>query len=361
MVLLDNSIIEKCKSNRNLLKQYFSDDINSFGENINTFHEAYVLNRIRMFILEFNGDLTLDEFKYMLGFCPQSNNLESIYQIVGDVFANLNPEICSYLINTYNLGIEPLIENENAAQSFFSHMKSIDNFKLILNQNLPQAFITKAMVWCCNDIEKLNLLLDHGANLEELIKEIGNIRSDSLTKFFLDTLKTHKFDCVYESYWMSILLHKSIMILKNSIDLDTIRMLCDKGADIGYQGIFCDACQHIRNLEIIQYFIDNSNIRGNSIALYYAIVTDNYDVAKLLLDSGIDITDECLYEITNNSEHANKYVKLLVDYGVAPERIALCAIQDKMNLLPQFLKLGIDFNQLISANSEYIFLKNSLK
>ena len=67
MVQLDNFIIEKCRSNRNLLKQYFSDDINSFGEKMNMFHEAYIFIRIQMIVHEFN-DLTLDEFKYMLSF-----------------------------------------------------------------------------------------------------------------------------------------------------------------------------------------------------------------------------------------------------------------------------------------------------
>lgn len=263
-----------------------------------------------------------------------------------------------YLINNYNLSIEPLLENENVAQSFFSHMKSIDNFKLILDQNLPQSFLNKAMVWCCDDIDKLNLLLDHGADLTELIEEMGNIHSDSLTKFFLHTLKTREFDCVCESSLMSVLLHKSIMLLKNSIDLDTIRMLCDKGADLKYPGMLNNACDHVRNLEIIRYIIENCDMEYNSMALYYATKKDNYDVAKLLLESGIEVTDKCLYEITNNSEYTNKYVRLLVDYGVASERIALCAIKDKMNLLPQFIKLGIDFNQLISENSQYIFLKN---
>lgn len=112
--------------------------------------------------------------------------------------------------------------------------------------------------------------------------------------------------------------------------LDEIKFMIENGADPRYNNdeAFLRICTS-RDLNIPLYFINDCNADvnvNNSIALEYAIEFGNINNVKLLLESGINITDEAIRK-TGTARNANpvEIIRLLMDY-VDHERVNNCVL-----------------------------------
>lgn len=110
--------------------------------------------------------------------------------------------------------------------------------------------------------------------------------------------------------------------------------------------IFPLACEYQNNTKIIKYFIDKCqcdiNIEHSS-ALYCAFENFHwYDIAKLLLDMGINVSDDSI----SNGIYDDKNIDLLLEHGVPLERLASVFLNRSQELKKLFRR-GVDFSKIV--------------
>lgn len=116
-------LFEKCKSDRSEFKQYFKQIITN-TETINNFETQYKYYLI-IFLIEKLDNITLDEFKYMLDFLSEEEkNIEYVYKILDIAFSKLSTEICTYLLDYYDINVQPSPDNKNLAEIFIHRINS---------------------------------------------------------------------------------------------------------------------------------------------------------------------------------------------------------------------------------------------
>ena len=108
------------------------------------------------------------------------------------------------------------------------------------------------------------------------------------------------------------------------ISVNQLKILIDAGADAHFynEKAFINQCSH-GDKDVILYFILKCACNVNackSIALTKAIYSEQYDVAKILIESNINVTENAIVESFN---HDKKYFDLLLNnYVLDYEHIA---------------------------------------
>lgn len=299
-------------------------------------------------------ELTLEEFKYMLELGVDVS-YDPIRIFTSVSFYN-EPDIALYLLDNNYVDMADIVADKSAiSQCLQGNIKVAE---LILQQGISQEILSEAMIWFPLDINKLNLLVEYGADLGLLMDHLvsdGSIHPKKhirVIKFILETMESKKLDSYYNPKIITKLLNLYIQIFGNDVSLAIIKMLIDRGANPKKEPmIFLYACQYIKNREIILYLVNEHGYDINmekSRALSYAILGDNYDIFVLLLELGINVTDNCLCTIYTEYLDQPKYTDLLINHGVSPERIAKQFISGDKKLLKYLLESGVDFNELIA-------------
>lgn len=117
-------------------------------------------------------------------------------------------------------------------------------------------------------------------------------------------------------------------------------------------------CQH-GNIDIVKYLLLEYNC-VNPLSFVKSIEYDRYDVAKLLVESKIIVTDESIIEIPYISNNY-KYIKLLIDNGYNPTYMAKLIVDNDYNkkhnrdyyliqTLSHLINFGINLNEIIISN-----------
>lgn len=347
---------KNCAEDRSRIKEYMYEAVKAIR--LITSDEEYVFEFLSDAMEEHStsiGDLSLDEFTYMLELGVNlSYDADRIF-IAACSYAK--SDIAKYLIDNNYVNIKSIIDNESQIISCICGNNDI--VKIVLHEGISQKIIDKAMVWCKHDINKLNLLVDYGANLGILINNVvasrvhaNGSRLTPLIKFILDTMKSKRLDSTYKTKSLTGLLELYISLCSDLIDLETIQMLVELGANPRDKAIFLSACQYIRDPKIVSYFIHDCHCdinMDNSLGLFQAIINDNYDIVMLLLESGITITEECLYKMYARSLAKTKYIDLLIQYGVSADKIASIIIDNSLPALKILASKGVDINTIVHS------------
>lgn len=298
-------------------------------------------------------DFGLDDFKYVLELgVDLSYNINYIFAAACE---HKNPAIAIYLILNNYICVSSFIDNESIMKYIVQHDELL---QIVLDAGMAHNILDKAMVWCKKDVTKLNLLMEYGANLSPLINNAVNELFDkNLFDFILATVKSEKLNFHYDLHLLTRLLKICVLSYQN-LPLDIVKILVDRGANPQKEDIFKYACANIRSTEIIKYFIEDCECdinANNSIALYYAIAHNNYDVVVLLLGLGITISDDTINYIARHGDSCPssreidiriKYSNLLLKYGVPIEKIAQCFVEINFNWFKFLVQSGVDFNSL---------------
>ena len=359
--IIPDDFVEKCKTDRNLLKEYMKEQAESINKG--DYARAQLFYGMIDIMAENHhrlGELNVDEFQYMIELGADPNyNIDKLFFVV---CGYSKPDICNYLVNNYDVKINEIINDETRLYIYVDRIKNVDILKLFLDQNLPQKILDKMMVWCRFNVNKLNILMEYGANVDlyELVKKIAELystcRSD-IKQLYITFFQTIKNKIRYTNY-DSLLLTEFVCIyityFSELITLEEIKMFINMGADpsielknVGNNCIFTTACCYFRDPSIIKYFIYecNCNINiGNSNALHFAIITKNDTIILLLLNLGINITDTCIQSAIYQE---NKYINLLLDYGVPIDKMANLVIGNKIDIFKNLIARGVSFDSII--------------
>lgn len=300
-------------------------------------------------------EITLDEFKYMLELGVNlSYDPKRIFIAVSSY---QKPDIALYLLDNNYITMGEIIEDKITISQCLHG--NIDVVKIILQQGVSQKNYNEVMKYFLLDIPRLKLFIDHGADLGSLMDLLvspGNVLLSHLQeymitiKFILKRLKSEKMCSNYDSKLMTDFLKVYLETFQDLVDLETIKIIIDKGADPKDPMIFAYACQYVKNSEIILCLVNEYGCDINiehSRALCYAIVTDNYDIFVLLLQLGIEVTNKSLSQIYANFSPNHNYTEALIRYGTSPERISEKILKHNKSTLKYLSENGVDFNELI--------------
>lgn len=345
------NFIQKYESDRDQFKKYVTEAIESIRDI--TFNDNDAVCDFIITIMEDNirhlGEWTLHEFKYILELGVDLSSCIDDILFISSFYQK--SDIFYYLVANYGINMEDFVVRYTVAG-----IGNIEILKFFLEQGLPQKVLDDALLYHCSNIRRLKLLLDHGANISHLVNDITthNINNYSWTyltlEFILETMTTKPYDYNYDPKCLTLFLKKIIIEQINSPNMfNYVKILVDLGANPREESIIMDACIYSNNAEIIRYLVNECNCDIKSVSLNKAINTvgNNIDVVKLLLEMGIEIDNEAIYEAIHCG---NEYIDLLIDHGVSTERIAAIAVYDQIAIFKHLVQKGADFNQIIANN-----------
>lgn len=299
-----------------------------------------ILSNLKISALEF-------ETLINLGADPTDGNFYAF-----DMVAMTNNfELVQYILHNYDIN---LIDHQVSLTDCINGMKC-DTFKLVY----PDAeSITNPIIRnCLNDLEKVKLLVSYGIDVEKIIDICGEVQrcfsiSHSLCetkKYLIETLVKKSFIVTPNNENLYLILKN--MILSGLLEKKLIEQLDLLGFNFKQNELLNNACQHKNNLEIISFFINEGYYDGNDgSALETAIRTREKDIAVLLLDNNIMITDKAI----ENAFIRMDLLILLHKKGVGPDKFAdifrkylyqnLYAPLPILNFLAEN---GVDLNSLV--------------
>ena len=361
--IIPDDFVEKCKTDRNLLKEYMKEQAESINKG--DYARAQLFYGMIDIMAENHhrlGELNVDEFQYMIELGTDPNyNIDKLFFVV---CGYSKPDICNYLVNNYDVKINEIINDETRLYIYVDRIKNVDILKLFLDQNLPQKILDKMMVWCRFNVNKLNILMEYGANVDlsglvEKMKELYchcPLDTKQLYITFFQTIKNKTQYSNYDTLILTEFVCIYITYFSELITLEEIKMFINMGADplikpenFRKNCIFTTACRYLRDPSIIEYLIYECNCDiniENSNSLHFAIRSNNDTITLLLLNLGINITDTCIQSAIYQK---NKYINLLLDYGVSIDKMAKLVIGYKIDIFKNLIDRGVSFDNIISS------------
>lgn len=142
----------------------------------------------------------------------------------------------------------------------------------------------------------------------------------------------------------------------DKVTVEEIRYLVDNGANPRFNNdkpfVMCCRCNSV---DVLLLFINEygANINGqDGEALTMAVREKNYEAFKFLIESGITVSDKLIETVFRSNE--NKFIQIMIEFGVPVERIAkiywkylISEFDFVINKLNLFNKNGLDLNQSI--------------
>jgi len=135
---------------------------------------------------------------------------------------------------------------------------------------------------------------------------------------------------------------------------DDIRFMVDNGANplANNSKAFCYACG-IEDVSVAQYFIYHHRVDLNSFgeeAMSCALSNKRREICKLLMDNGVEITDENIKSVANGI--SVDAFNILLELGIDPERIAKIFMKynfygNILTILKLFIENNVDLNQTV--------------
>lgn len=165
-------------------------------------------------------------------------------------------------------------------------------------------------------------------------------------KFFHKYIK----NCINEHNFYEAHKHLEGLISFVLLSVQDMEIAIQYGIDPRYDEDMLFAECSPTNIELIKYLLNcGCDINAHdSKALYNSIHYDKIETAKFLLENGINVTNDIIMEACNVGQ---QYIKLLIDYGVDPERVMkiyLTKMSKETTLsLKYFDSIGLDVMAMI--------------
>ncbi|AYV85232.1 MAG: hypothetical protein Satyrvirus7_26 [Satyrvirus sp.] len=192
------------------------------------------------------------------------------------------------------------------------------NFPDGYNPHLDNCFIEPKSLY-----NTVKILVENGAKISN--QDIINITKTP--DLDMDTIK------LFVEYGANIhtfgeLPLKNISMYSNNSDsVEVLKYFIDHGANIHIDnGIVLQNYIHRTKYDCIKLLLDNEastkNISCNDLSML--VKEGNYEIIKLLVDHGLDLTN--IYNYLTISDSQNKIVDILLEYGMDPKTLVLLCI-----------------------------------
>ena len=303
---------------------------------------------------------TLNQVKYMieLGADPRDDEDAPLYH---SAFRSSSKDVAEYLID--NFGAQ--ISSEYICSIFqysHHHKASLDTFRLFLDRGFR--IEEKELYKIVENGEILEILLDHGYDINTLLKCISEIKcfenstrcKEQFQKMYMDVDKIYSFIISQLGKIDTVdvdVLHKLFYQLRydKKITVEGIRVFINAGMDPRYNNdrFFVKLCRH--NTSIARFFINEHGVdvnAHNGKALYYALMVNNRETIKLLLDSGATVSDKHLQIALEHEDN----MEFLHKYGISEQVMAAklnTYLRNKsfISTAKQLVNNGMDFNVVV--------------
>jgi len=203
----------------------------------------------------------------------------------------------------------------------------------------------------------IEVLLEKEYDINPILESFSKIKtkcSPQLKKILMDKIKKQKNFIQLNSDCLTEIL--DIFLRNISLSLEEVKLMIELGADPRYKSDkFLPLSCRYKNPEVTLYFITECGCDINtndSQALLDSIISDNFDMAKILLELGIKITNFCI-EMTLDRFDSKKYLDLIMLYETNFDRLSKLFIEyllkneTKLNIAKLLVENGIDMNQVI--------------
>ena len=336
----------------NELYQELSDNRENFNLIVpDLFARAAILHKdgIQNLFMKILSNLvvSISEFQLMvdLGADPGDSNFYAF-----DMVAMTNKmELAKYIIDNYDINLQ---DHRASLADCVGGMK-YEIFQLVYPD--AESITDRLIKNCLDDLEKVKLLVSYGIEVERIINICAELQSLSLN-FYRNTGK-YLIDSLVEKSFITTPSNKNLyFVLKDVLfcgvlEKRSVEQLISLGIDFKQNKLLANICAHNNNLEIVSFLINDGYYDGNDgSALEHAIQFSCTDIAKLLFDHNIAITDNSV----SLSLSKSYFLILLYQHGVSLERIIDIAkkhSQGSKYICLETLKFlaenGVDLNCLV--------------
>lgn len=258
-------------------------------------------------------------------------------------------DIPRYLIEKYRVDISA--HNNSAIAA--SHKNDPALLKTFLDVGIE--IDTKLIISCLNNHEKLCMIIEKGADLNKILYYFVTSHTrqpEASAKILLEAIIENKFSSSFDADNLNKFLELQIEIFS----LHLIKRFIQLGANPRHNRdfIFARSCG-IQNqtTDIPLYFLNECGCdinAWNECAIRNAIVCDNFNLAKYLLDLGAQPSKSCIDCAINDGPKA---VQFLLDNGISPDSIGEVYVKSmNLEIAKMLVNNGVSFDQLIMKNIE---------